>query len=127
LRWSHEADRLAFIDAKLPDAEGPDLARRIREANPGIPIVLVSGYFCGAAPEVLQASEARIISGFLSKPFLDAFGVKGAIFFISTTLAARSRSPRAASSSFRNHRSLRVVNSRYFVAMFAMTRQAVRV
>ena len=61
---------LAFIDAKLPDAEGLELARRMREADPGIRIVLVSGYFYGDDPEVLQASAARIISGFLSKPFL---------------------------------------------------------
>jgi len=61
---------LAFIDAKLPDAEWRELARRIREANPGVPIVLVSGYFYGDDPEVLQAAAAGVISGFLSKPFL---------------------------------------------------------
>ena len=62
--------RLAFVDAKLPDAEGLELARRIREADPGIRIVLVSGYFYGDDPEVLQAAAAGVISGFLSKPFL---------------------------------------------------------
>ena len=61
---------LAFIDAKLPDAEWRELARRIREANPGIPIVLVSGYFYGDDPEVLQAVVAGVINGFVSKPFL---------------------------------------------------------
>lgn len=62
--------RLAFVDAKLPDIEGLELARRIREADPGIRIVLVSGYFYGDDPEVLQASAAGIINGFVSKPFL---------------------------------------------------------
>lgn len=61
---------LAFLDAKLPDADWRELARLIREANPGIPIVLVSGYFYGDDPEVLQASEDGVINGFLSKPFL---------------------------------------------------------
>jgi CheY-like chemotaxis protein len=61
---------LALIDAKLPDADWRELARLIREANPGIPIVLVSGYFYGDDPEVLQAFTERVISGFLSKPFL---------------------------------------------------------
>lgn len=61
---------LAFIDAKLPDAEWRELARLIREANPGIVIVLVSGYYYGNDPEVLQASTAGVINGFLSKPFL---------------------------------------------------------
>ena len=61
---------LAFVDAKLPDAEGLELARRIREADPGIRIVLVSGYFYGDDPEVLQAAAAGVINGFVSKPFL---------------------------------------------------------
>jgi len=61
---------LAFIDAKLPDVEWRELARLIREANPGIPIVLVSGYFYGDDPEVLQACTEGVISDFLSKPFL---------------------------------------------------------
>lgn len=62
--------RLAFVDAKLADAEGLELARRIREADPGIRIVLISGYFYGDDPEVLQASAAGVINGFVSKPFL---------------------------------------------------------
>ena len=62
--------QLAFIDAKLPDVEWREFARLIREANPGIPIVLVSGYFYGDDPEVLQACTEGVLSGFLSKPFL---------------------------------------------------------
>ena len=62
--------RLAFVDAKLPDAEGLELARRIREADPAIRIVLVSGYFYGDYPEVLEAAAAGVINGFVSKPFL---------------------------------------------------------
>lgn len=62
--------RLAFVDAKLPDAEGLELARRIREVDPEIRIVLVSGYFYGDDPEVLQATAAGVIDGFVSKPFL---------------------------------------------------------
>ena len=67
---ARERFHLAFVDAKLPDAEGLDLARRIREANPGIRIVLISGYFYGDDPEVLQAAVAGVINGFVSKPFL---------------------------------------------------------
>jgi DNA-binding NtrC family response regulator len=61
---------LAFLDAKLPDAEWRELARLIRQTNPVIPIVLVSGYFYGDDPEIVQASEEGVISAFLSKPFL---------------------------------------------------------
>ncbi|MBI2524988.1 MAG: response regulator [Candidatus Rokubacteria bacterium] len=62
--------RLAFVDAKLADAEGLELARRIRAADPGIRIVLVSGYFYGDDPEVLEAAASGVINAFVSKPFL---------------------------------------------------------
>ena len=74
---------LAFIDAKLPDADGLDLARRIRGENSEIPIVLVSGYFYGDDPDVLRALAAGVISDFLSKPFLH-----GEVRAIARTLLA---------------------------------------
>ena len=67
---ARERFHLAFVDAKLPDAEGLELAGRIREADPRIRIVLISGYFYGDDPEVLQAAAAGVINGFVSKPFL---------------------------------------------------------
>lgn len=62
------AFRLVFLDAKLPDVDGLDLARRLREANAGIQIVLVSGYFYHDDVEVRQAVAAGIISRFIGKP-----------------------------------------------------------
>jgi len=81
--------QLAFLDAKLPDTDWRELARLIREANPGIPIVLVSGYFYGDDPEVLQASEDGVINGFLSKPFLH----EEVRAIARTTLASRPEDP----------------------------------
>ena len=80
---------LAFLDAKLPDADWRQLARVIREQNPGIPIVLVSGYFYGDDPEVLRASEDGVINGFLSKPFLH----EEVRAIARTTLASRPEDP----------------------------------
>ena len=59
---------LAFVDAKLPDADGLDLARRIRESNAAVRIVLISGYFYRDDPEVRQAMAAGLITDFVSKP-----------------------------------------------------------
>ena len=60
---------LIFVDAKLPDLDGFDLAVLIREADARVRIVLVSGYFYCDDPEVRQALAAGVISGFISKPF----------------------------------------------------------
>ena len=49
LRWLKESEpacHLILIDAKLPDIEGVDLARRIRaETSCVAPLILISGYF----------------------------------------------------------------------------------
>ena len=61
---------LAFIDAKLPDLDGLDLARRIREGDAAARIVLVSGYFYCDDAEVRQAMVAGLIADFVGKPIL---------------------------------------------------------
>ena len=63
--------RLAFLDAKLPDMEGLELARRIREVAPTTLIVMVSGYFYKDDLAIQKAFEDGLISGFISKPFLN--------------------------------------------------------
>ena len=59
---------LAFVDAKLPDMDGLDLARSIREGDAAVRIVLVSGYFYRDDAEVRQAMVAGLITSFVSKP-----------------------------------------------------------
>ena len=61
--------KLAFLDAKLPDLEGLDLAMRIREIDPSVGIVMVSGYYYKDDVDVQQAVTEGLISGFVSKPF----------------------------------------------------------
>lgn len=63
--------RLAFLDAKLPDMEGLELARRIREVAPATLIVMVSGYFYKDDLAIQKAFEDGLITGFISKPFLN--------------------------------------------------------
>lgn len=60
---------MVFLDAKLPDMEGLELARRIRLIAPDTRIVMISGYFYKDDASVQKALESGLISGFISKPF----------------------------------------------------------
>jgi DNA-binding NtrC family response regulator len=59
----------AFLDAKLPDNDGLDLARRLLESKPGIRIVIVSGYFYQDDPIITEAIQSGLIAAFVAKPF----------------------------------------------------------
>lgn len=60
---------LIFLDAKLPDIEGLELAVRIRKRIPLSRIFIVSGYFYKDDMDIQEAVESGIISGFIAKPF----------------------------------------------------------
>jgi CheY-like chemotaxis protein len=60
---------LAFLDAKLPDMEGLELAKHLRQLNPALAIVMVSGYFYLHDVAVQRALSRGLIKGFISKPF----------------------------------------------------------
>jgi DNA-binding NtrC family response regulator len=61
--------RLAFLDAKLPDVEGLQLAKKIRDIDPLVHIVIVSGYFYRDDTDILNAEKQGLINGFIAKPF----------------------------------------------------------
>jgi len=68
------ANRLALVllDAKLPDMDGLEVARQIRGIVPGVPIVLISGYFYQDDPAIQAALDQGLIYGFVEKPFSHA-------------------------------------------------------
>ena len=61
--------RIAFIDAKLPDIEGLQLAKKIRDIDPLVRIVIISGYFYRDDTDILNAHKQGLINGFIAKPF----------------------------------------------------------
>ena len=63
--------KAVFLDAKLPDIEGLELARQIHEIDPAVPLVMISGYFYKDDVDVQQAFQEGLISGFIAKPFLN--------------------------------------------------------
>ncbi len=70
--FSHRAVDALVTDVVLPGLSGPQLAARCRELQPGLPVLLMSGY----ARESLEAEGSGLAaSAFLAKPFTrDALG-----------------------------------------------------
>ena len=60
----------AFLDAKLPDMDGLELAGRMRQLDPDIRIVMVSGFFYRDDVTIQDAISRGLIIDFISKPFL---------------------------------------------------------
>jgi CheY-like chemotaxis protein len=60
---------LVLLDAKLPDMDGLEVARQIRSVAPGVPIMLISGYFYQDDPAIQAALGQGLICGFVEKPF----------------------------------------------------------
>ena len=60
---------VAFLDAKLPDIEGLELARRLQDIDRGIHIVMISGYFYRDDDAIQNAMAEGLIKGFIGKPF----------------------------------------------------------
>jgi DNA-binding NtrC family response regulator len=56
---------LVFTDIKMPGMDGLEVAKRVKEMNPWIPVVVVTGY--GTEANEARAEEIGV-SGFLHKP-----------------------------------------------------------
>ncbi|MDO8540683.1 MAG: response regulator [Opitutaceae bacterium] len=62
--------RLAFLDVTLPDMNGFELARRLRQMDPELRLVLVSGFLSADPAAVAHAHDASFFYGCIIKPFL---------------------------------------------------------
>jgi two-component system, cell cycle sensor histidine kinase and response regulator CckA len=59
---------LLITDVVMPDLRGPDLARRLVIARPGLTTLFMSGYMDDALGE--EASSLPVLVDFIQKPFL---------------------------------------------------------
>ena len=60
---------IAFLDAKLPDLEGMELAVLIRQRSPHTKVIIVSGYFYQEDIMIIEGLEKKLYAGFVAKPF----------------------------------------------------------
>jgi DNA-binding NtrC family response regulator len=63
---------LAFLDVKLPDIDGLELARRIKSLDPDVGIIMISGFCYMDDPTIQKAIQEGLICNFVAKPFLHA-------------------------------------------------------
>jgi CheY-like chemotaxis protein len=59
----------AFVDAKLPDLDGLELAALIRQQSPHTALVLISGYFYPEDKTIAKGLQDELFIGFVAKPF----------------------------------------------------------
>jgi DNA-binding NtrC family response regulator len=60
---------IAFVDIKIPDKDGFEIAAYISENHPKTSVVLISGYYNKEDDAILEAIQNGTIMGFISKPF----------------------------------------------------------
>jgi DNA-binding response OmpR family regulator len=64
---SPESISLLFVDCHLPDMDGAELCRRLRDLAPGLPVLLVSGHDRRSTCLQLKAGGPTV---FIRKPYL---------------------------------------------------------
>ena len=60
---------VVFVDAKLPDLDGLELAALARQKDPRTCIVLISGYLDSEDTQVIEGRRKHLFDHFLVKPF----------------------------------------------------------
>lgn len=63
---------MAFLDAKLPDMEGLEIARLLKASNPYTKIIMISGYYYEHDDKIQDALRTGLIVHFIPKPFSNA-------------------------------------------------------
>lgn len=65
----HRPFTVAIVDVKLPGMSGLDVSRAIRQLDPRLKIVMISGYHYEEDQPIQEGMRQRIYRGFISKPF----------------------------------------------------------
>ncbi len=69
LKQLHPHIRLIFLDVKLPDIDGLELASLIKQHYPEMKIVIITGYYYRDSEAVQHGLLNGLFDGFIGKPF----------------------------------------------------------
>lgn len=69
LKHLYQNIRMIFLDVKLPDVDGLELAGHIRQHYPEIKIIIITGYYYRDTEAVQQGLTRGLFDGFIGKPF----------------------------------------------------------
>jgi DNA-binding NtrC family response regulator len=64
-----ESYAAAFVDAKLSDLDGLELAALIHQRSPNTAVILISGYFYQADKAIIEGLQENLFVDFIPKPF----------------------------------------------------------
>ena len=67
---------IVFLDAKLPDMEGFEIANLIKLSHPHTKIIMISGYYYEHDDKIQEALKTGLIVHFIPKPFSNAAVLK---------------------------------------------------
>jgi YesN/AraC family two-component response regulator len=67
---------IVFLDAKLPDMEGFEIANLIKLSHPHTKIIMISGYYYEHDDKIQEALKTGLIIHFIPKPFSNAAVLK---------------------------------------------------
>lgn len=86
---------MVFTDLRMPGQDGLEVARRIKEMNPWLPIVVVTGY---GTQEAEEKAKAIGVAEFLHKPLTPSL-IEEAAARMMNRVAARTAEATAATTS----------------------------
>jgi CheY-like chemotaxis protein len=52
--------RLLILDLNMPDIDGFDVLKEVRQTHPGVPVIVISGYLDGALLDAAQCLGATV-------------------------------------------------------------------
>ena len=105
---------MVFTDLRMPGQDGLEVARRIKEMNPWLPIVVVTGY---GTQEAEESAKAIGVAEFLQKPLTPSI-IEEVAARIMGRIAAATAVPAAAATAVAAPESIARNVALFFAAPF---------